>query len=243
MAKQNTIEHRKTYQLADLLDVPLWAALGLMEAFWDWTGRQAQDGDVTRIPLSQIADGVKWRDDPRRLMRLLRRCGIVDEIPGGTLYVHDWHDHAPEFVRLRLQRGGKTFAIGFPPRMPKEGYAAAGYEKPTPLPYLDADVKETPKPPSRHRRDPVSTTAPEKPPAAPPRVATGSSPVRAEARPSPEQPLPAAAERSLGIGGDAHGESAREKFERLGRPGETLADFARRYRAERLAAVGGAGRG
>ena len=202
MAKQNTIEHWKTFRLADLLEVETWAALGLLEAFWDWTGRQAQSGDVSRFALSQIADGVKWRGDPRRLMHLLRSCEVVDELPGGRLYVHDYHDHAPDMVRKRLERAGKSFANGMPARMPKEGYAAAGHVSPEPLPYAPGgdgtavswrDYGETSsrheaerKPiAARRRRDVVSPEASENGV----RGELAASLVRAEAHPIPSHPI------------------------------------------------------
>lgn len=166
MAKANTIGNRKTFALADHLDVEPWAALGLMEALWDWASEQATTGDLACCPVSMIAEGVKWRGKPKDLLHALRLHGWVDELPGGILYIHDWHEHAQDRVRKKLERSGKTFANGFPARLPKDGYAAAGYVSPEPLPYRPNDEtpsrqNHTPTPKTaRQRRDAVSPKVP-----------------------------------------------------------------------------------
>lgn len=185
MAKTNTLRHPKIFLLADLLDAEPWAALGLMEAFWDWVHQNVRDGDISNFSPSAIADGVAWRRKPSDLIHLLRESGWIDELENGTLYVHDYHDHAPDYVRKHLERFGKDFANGFPARMPKEGYKKAGFVSPNIVPYTHSvEPPSRQKPPdnqrlARQRRDNGST----KPPPEPGFVATRAR----EAQPNPRK--------------------------------------------------------
>lgn len=111
MAKRGTLEHPKTKRLARSLQLPAWAALGLLESFWHWVGRYTPSGLITPEELEDCADTIRFDEGGESLARVLHACGWLDEVDGGW-YVHDWHDHADDSTKKVLEKRGETFANG-----------------------------------------------------------------------------------------------------------------------------------
>ena len=106
--KLGTIEHPKTAALAKELDCHLLTAVGLLEALWHFTSRYARDGDVGRFSDEQIAAGVQWQGHHLRLIESLIRTRWLDVDPVHRLVVHDWEDHANNWVQALHSRDRKA---------------------------------------------------------------------------------------------------------------------------------------
>jgi len=87
--------------LADLLDVRLREAVGIVEMLHHLTDQYAPRGDVGRFTDQQIARRVDWDGEPDFLMSALVRSGWVDRHPVNRLVVHDWPEHAPEYTKKK----------------------------------------------------------------------------------------------------------------------------------------------
>jgi hypothetical protein len=108
MAKRGTLDHPKTLSLARALKVEAWSALGLLEAFWHWTGRYRPTGNLTGVKPKDLADGVRARRNPEKLLSVLVQERWIDRV-GDALYVHDWPDHADDATKKSLMRSGREF--------------------------------------------------------------------------------------------------------------------------------------
>jgi hypothetical protein len=111
MAKRGTLEHPKTLDLAGRLGIMEPFALGLLEAFWNWVGKYHPAGDVTNVRPALLASSIRFRGDADALWRELQDCGFVD-MADGQLIVHDWSDHADDFIHTTLARRCERFADG-----------------------------------------------------------------------------------------------------------------------------------
>lgn len=113
--KRGTIEHRKMGRLCRRLGIPKWQAVGLLESLWHYTAREADDGGIGRIEDQDIAYAIDYQGDETDLIRALVDTGWLDEHPVHRLIVHDWSQHADQYIHLRLRRYGRKFADGAEP--------------------------------------------------------------------------------------------------------------------------------
>ena len=125
--KAGTIMSTKMLLLARRLGVCRNHAAGIMDHFWEWTARNAPRGDVGRFSDEVLQEEVAPELKRKSLVDALVAEGWLDRAdftglepnqPAGwpRLYVHDWHDHCENRVRLWLTRKGECFANGMPPR-------------------------------------------------------------------------------------------------------------------------------
>lgn len=101
--------HPKTQRLAIALDLPLYAAVGLLEMLWHFTAQYAPAGDLGKFSNREIEAHLRWQGMPDALVAALLTAGFVDEDPTNRLVVHDWHDHADQAVQRVLSRRGESF--------------------------------------------------------------------------------------------------------------------------------------
>jgi len=85
--------HPKTKKLARLTGIALPAAIGHLFYLWWWAMDYAQDGDLTRYAVEEIADAALWNKDARKLIDALVEAGFLDR-DGDNLGIHDWHKYA-----------------------------------------------------------------------------------------------------------------------------------------------------
>lgn len=98
-------DHPKTLQLVATLDRPLPFIVGTLDLLWIFTARYADDGVVGRFPDDLIERRCGWDGAEGALITALKAVGYLDREPETErLLVHDWHDHAPEYVKKRLRR-------------------------------------------------------------------------------------------------------------------------------------------
>jgi hypothetical protein len=105
--------------LAVELKIPKNHAIGIMEHFWNWTAEQCPRGNVGRVSDEFIQEEVAPELRRADLVAALIKVGFLDrhDSPEIRLYVHDWHEHADNSLRKRLERNGiTTFATGVPVR-------------------------------------------------------------------------------------------------------------------------------
>lgn len=108
----------KLKKLARILNVETWMAVGLLECFWHYMAENIPTGRIERDQWVDIAEEIRFREDHVSLESALKQSGFADEMDGWD-YVHDWHEHATDHVRRKLDRAGVTFANGVKQRKRK----------------------------------------------------------------------------------------------------------------------------
>lgn len=108
--KRGTPNHPKVFELADALSVRQPTAVGYLELLFHFTATYAPAGNIGRYEDKRIAAGVNWVGRIDKLIDGLVKSGFVDRDPVHRLVIHDWHDHADEAVKKRLERAGTPFA-------------------------------------------------------------------------------------------------------------------------------------
>jgi len=91
--------HPKTKKFARLLGISLPAAVGHLHYFWWWAMDYAQDGDLSRYEITDIAEACEWEGEPEKLWEALIQVGFVDE----EIRIHDWCDYAGRLLEKREQ--------------------------------------------------------------------------------------------------------------------------------------------
>ncbi len=98
--QQSLPTHRKTGRLVRALGISRQTAVGHLIILWLWCLDNAQDGDLTRIDVEDIADGALWDGDPKVFLDGLVYAGFVDE-QDGKYTIHDWMDYTGRLIELR----------------------------------------------------------------------------------------------------------------------------------------------
>jgi hypothetical protein len=114
MAINGTLKHRKTRALARELGIDPCFALGILEALWHVTADQTPQGDIGQMSDAEIAREIYYGGDAEKLIKALLNCGFLDSDPISRIVVHDWKDHALQYVRKRLIRKNLPFKSGYP---------------------------------------------------------------------------------------------------------------------------------
>jgi hypothetical protein len=104
--KAGTQNHMKTKRLKRLLGLPLYRVVGLLETLWLLCVDCADEGNVGKFSDEEIADYLEWDgpQSPSDLVRALTDSGWLDADAEHRLVVHDWADHAPEFLKERVRK-------------------------------------------------------------------------------------------------------------------------------------------
>lgn len=108
------LDHPKTLHLASLLGVELPTAIGHLELLWAFTAKKAPQGNVGKWPTGAIAGACYWRGNPEEFTAALGAARFLDLDPDHGWCVHDWHDHAPRWVKAKLSRERLTFVMPKP---------------------------------------------------------------------------------------------------------------------------------
>ncbi len=85
-------------------------SVGILERLWHATIRSAPKGDIGSLENEDIAEMVGWFRDADELIEILVDCGWLDTSDEHRLVVHDWHEHAPRFVKGNVARHKAEFA-------------------------------------------------------------------------------------------------------------------------------------
>jgi hypothetical protein len=98
--------HRKTYALAETLDIPQYAAVGLLCLLWTWALDNAQDGDLSEFPPHAIARACFWQKKPETLADSLIKCGWMDD----NMHLHNWENYAGRLIDKRQEEKRRVAA-------------------------------------------------------------------------------------------------------------------------------------
>lgn len=102
--KHEAVGHHKMHDLADMLNIPIYAAHGIMEMIWHYAGDQSPCGDIGKLSNVAIARGCSWDRKPDELISALVAVKFLDEIEPYRLIIHDWPSHAQDWIRKKLKR-------------------------------------------------------------------------------------------------------------------------------------------
>lgn len=104
--KSGVIGSLKFKRLKRLLQLPDYAVCGVLESLWGLAIDQAKMGDVGRFSDDEIAAAIEWEGDATALVAALVDSRWLDRSPYADvrLAIHDWPDHAPQFVTRWIAR-------------------------------------------------------------------------------------------------------------------------------------------
>lgn len=114
----------KFKKLKRRLGLPLWQVKGLLESLWHVTLSSTPEGDIGRLSNEDIAATIEWDGDEDDLIHTLTETGWIDESDEYRLVIHDWHVHAPNYLKANFKKWGKSFCTG-----PSEQGAEQGAEQ------------------------------------------------------------------------------------------------------------------
>lgn len=119
--KRDVFDGLKIEGLMEALDVPRFAAAGILQGIWALTQRFHPQGNIGRATNRQIAERIGW--PPRKadkLIEALIESRWLDPMPGpDRLYVHDWHEHCEDSIHMMLARKTLLFSNGSRPKLQK----------------------------------------------------------------------------------------------------------------------------
>lgn len=98
---QSLGNHPKTIRLARELKVGVPTAIGYLHLLWWWALDYAPVGTLSPLRRDAATQACRWSKDPDRFWRALGSAGFVDELPDGTLAIHDWAEYAGRLVQRR----------------------------------------------------------------------------------------------------------------------------------------------
>jgi len=96
------IQSIKFLRLKRALNLPHYAAVGILESLWLFAQANARDGNLERFSPEDIAAALEWPGNAAELVKSMTDSGWLDASPG--LKIHDWDEHSPRWVRGVLAR-------------------------------------------------------------------------------------------------------------------------------------------
>lgn len=99
---QSLWTHRKTFALADALNIDETLAGAHLARLWTWALDNVPDGDLTDVSPRAIARGAGWNGDPELFSQRLIDTGWVD-VENEREYLHDWHSYAGRLIDRRVR--------------------------------------------------------------------------------------------------------------------------------------------
>jgi hypothetical protein len=103
--------HPKIRRLRRALNLREYEAVGVLEMIWQFTAQHAPRGDIGRWADEDIAGAIDWPEErASELIEALIDAQLLDVSEDARLVVHDWHDHAQDNLKQRLQSVGETWA-------------------------------------------------------------------------------------------------------------------------------------
>ena len=108
--KRGTRSLVKFKRLKLRLKLPEYAAVGVLEQLWQVTLENTPAGDIGKLSNDDIAMMLEWPGDADELVSTLVETGWLDEHPEHRLVVHDWHEHAPTYLKGNFKSRSEAFA-------------------------------------------------------------------------------------------------------------------------------------
>jgi len=107
--KSPALHSLKFSKLKRRLKLSHWQCVGVLESLWLFTQANAPRGDIGKHSDEDIAAAIEWDGDPAEFVGHLKECGWLDTCDQYRLVVHDWHDHAPRYLKGALYKNGQDF--------------------------------------------------------------------------------------------------------------------------------------
>lgn len=79
-------------------------AVGSLELIWHLTATNAPEGDIGKISDQAIESYAGWEGKPGELIEILVELGFLDISPRYRLIIHNWHLHAPNWLKGKLKK-------------------------------------------------------------------------------------------------------------------------------------------
>lgn len=106
--KPGTENKLKFRMLKKLLNKPHYEVVGILESLWGFTAINSPNGDLSAFTPERICAGIEYDGDAKELVRILVEERWLDRPAQNRLVVHDWMDHCPDYVRLKVKRAENT---------------------------------------------------------------------------------------------------------------------------------------
>jgi len=170
--------HRKTFELAGLLDLDETYAGAHMIRLWTWALDNAPDGSLSTLSDRAIAFGAGWRGDAETFVQALVQVGWLDE----DRCIHDWQEYAGRLIERR-QSNTERMRVARANRVASTTGGRASHVQRTTVACAGATVPDRTGP---NPTGPIPPVASQQPPAeaanhgadAPPKPKRGSKAVR-----------------------------------------------------------------
>lgn len=107
--KRETFRHPKILDLAARLQCTRPEAIGYLTLLWDFTAEYAIQGDIGKHANGAITRACDYQGDPEKFIQALVDSRWLDADPDYRLLVHDWAEHCERWVKLKIQKIGKSF--------------------------------------------------------------------------------------------------------------------------------------
>lgn len=101
MARQILDRAVKFKRLVSELGMPRPYVRGLLETLWDVAH---ECGCPVIGDASDVEAAAEWPGEQGKFFEAMKLLGWIDPTPGGEWEIHDYWDHAPEYVKKRLVR-------------------------------------------------------------------------------------------------------------------------------------------
>lgn len=133
--KRSAWEHPKFDRLMEILGISYHEAVGIMECIWHCTSLFAPQGNLGEILNDKqiLAKSRINKYKPNRIINALVEAGFLDRDENCRLLVHDWHEHAPDWVKKKLKRQGLSFRT-LSSQCPATDRTTSGLPMPMPIP-------------------------------------------------------------------------------------------------------------
>ncbi len=115
--KKGTDSLMKFQLLKKDLNLPLYAAVGLLQLMWDFTARNTPAGNIGKFTDEELAMGLEYDGDPGELIEALVNRNWLDRDDRHRLIVHDWAEHCEDSVHNALVKSRAFFADGSIPKL------------------------------------------------------------------------------------------------------------------------------
>jgi hypothetical protein len=97
--KSGALTSVKLMRLKRALGLTQYQAVGLLECLWHFTAHNTPDGGIGKYTDDDIAAVLEWEGAATELIEALIQSGWLDRHDDGSLWIHDWLEHCPTWVR------------------------------------------------------------------------------------------------------------------------------------------------
>tara|TARA_R100001129_G_scaffold175548_2_gene148670 strand:+ start:1176 stop:2039 length:864 start_codon:yes stop_codon:yes gene_type:complete len=126
--KSNALNHPKTIRLKARLNLATWEAVGILDTLFIFTAVHAPTGFIGKWRNEEIAVFLDYKGDADELFNALVESGYLEFDDDGLLWVHDWDDHKPKYIKDRETKAIKRKENKVGDATPTNSAASASYQ-------------------------------------------------------------------------------------------------------------------